>query len=69
MNSDDFSTHSLRRGGCSYAFTSKVPTELIKAHGDWKSDCYQRYLSFSLEDKLLVVGRMRENIKSNMQSL
>ena len=69
MNSDDFSTHSLRRGGCSYAFTSKVPTELIKAHGDWKSDCYQQYLSFSLEDKLLVVGRMRENIKSNMQSL
>lgn len=62
MNSDTFSTHSLRRGGCTFAFKSKVPTELIKAHGDWKSDCYQQYISFSLEDKLLVAGRMRENI-------
>lgn len=62
MNADNFSTHSFRRGGTSFAFRSKVPVDLIKAHGDWKSDCYQRYLSFSLQDKMLVVGKMRENI-------
>ena len=62
LNPEDFSTHSFRRGGTSYAFHSKVPTELIKMHGDWKSDCYQQYLSFSLEDKLLVASNMRASI-------
>lgn len=64
MDGNVFSTHSFRRGGCTFAFKSKVPIDLIKAHGDWKSDCYQQYLSFSLEDKLLVAGKMRENILS-----
>ena len=40
----------------------RVPTDLIKLHGDWKSDCYQKYLSFSLEDKLLVFAKMKENL-------
>ena len=29
-----FSTHSLRRGGCSFAFRSKVKSDLIQYHGD-----------------------------------
>ena len=33
-----------------------MPTDLIKLHGDWRSDCYQEYISFSLEDKLIVAG-------------
>ena len=64
LDSNLYSTHSFRRGGCTFAFQSKVPVDLIKAHGDWKSDCYQQYISFSLEDKLLVAGKMRENILS-----
>ena len=36
-----FSSHSLRRGGCSWAFKSKVKSELIQHHGDWVSDCYK----------------------------
>lgn len=63
---EEFSTHSFRRGGATFAFQSKVSTDLIKAHGDWKSDCYQRYLSFSMEDRLLVAGHMKENIISVM---
>ena len=64
LNPEEFSTHSFRRGGTSYAFRSKVPVELIKMHGDWKSDCYQQYLSFSLEDKLVVVSKMKKSILS-----
>ena len=33
-----YSTHSLRRGGCSWAFKAGVPTNLIQHHGDWFSD-------------------------------
>ena len=64
LNPEEFSTHSMRRGGTSYAFRSKVPVELINMHGDWKSECYQQYLSFSLEDKLLVATKMKKSILS-----
>ena len=47
-----FSSHSLRRGGASCAFSKGVPSELIKAHGDWKSDSYMVYLEFSLSERL-----------------
>lgn len=62
LNQEEFSTHSFRRGGTTFAFKANVPTILIKAHGDWKSDCYQKYLSLSLEDKLLVATHMKQEI-------
>ena len=60
-----FSTHSFRMGGATYAFKSNIPSELIQLHGDWKSDAYKKYLSFSIEDKLLVACRMRQHILSH----
>ena len=65
LDPESFSSHSFRGGGSSYAFRSNVPTELIKSHGDWRSDCYQQYLSFSLDDKLLVAKKMRNSILSS----
>jgi len=37
-NSKQFYTHSFRRGGASWAFSSEIPSELIQLYGDWKSD-------------------------------
>lgn len=54
LKSHKYSTHSFRRGGASWAFSNSVPGELLKTHGDWKSDAYQKYLDFSLEQKVLV---------------
>ena len=34
----EFSCHSFRRGGASFAFQAGVPVELIKMLGDWHSD-------------------------------
>ena len=62
LDAQEFSSHSFRRGGSTFAFQSRVPKDLLKLHGDWKSDCYQKYLSISLEDKLLVVAKMKENL-------
>ena len=62
LNPLEYSTHWVRRGGTSWSFRSQVPVDLIKSHGDWKSDCYQKYISFSMEDRLLVASRMRDNI-------
>ncbi|KIY93554.1 hypothetical protein MNEG_14407, partial [Monoraphidium neglectum] len=47
-----YSTHSLRRGGATWAFEHKVPTLLIKATGDWSSDAYEAYLTLGPGEKL-----------------
>ena len=59
-----YSTHGFRRAGATWAFQSKVPSELIQCHGDWRSDAYKQYLKFSMSDKLLVGERMRTHIYS-----
>ena len=38
------SSHSLRRGGATWALSSGIPGEIVKAMGDWKSVCYPVYL-------------------------
>ena len=53
-NCNLFSSHSLCRGGCSWAFKSHVNSELIQHHGDWLSDAYKQYLSYDFEQKLSV---------------
>ena len=36
----EFSPHSFRRGGATFAFDCGLPAELIKLQGDWRSDAY-----------------------------
>ena len=57
-----YSSHSFRRSGATFAFQSGVSSELIQLHGDWKSDAYKRYLTFSLDDKLEVAMKMKQHI-------
>lgn len=45
LNLTGYSGHSFRRGGASHALAMGVPTEVIMAQGDWKSNCYLRYLN------------------------
>jgi len=44
---DQYSGHSFRRGGCSFSFSIGIPSILIKLRGDWKSNCYERYVNVS----------------------
>lgn len=60
-----FSSHSFRRGGCSWAFKSGVPTSLIQHHGDWASECFRRYLAFDYQSKLSVSYDMANRIREN----
>lgn len=57
-----FSSHSFRRGGASWAFSIGMPGEMIQLQGDWASDAYKKYLSFSLDDKLKVFRNMKDAI-------
>lgn len=56
--SDRFSTHSLRRGGATHAMNSKVKSNLIAILGDWASDCYKRYIDWSLDMRLSAAMNM-----------
>ena len=51
LGGDDYNTHSLRRGGCSYLLSCGVPLEAIKAIGDWKSLAVFDYLQPDLDFK------------------
>ena len=48
----NFTGHSFRRGGASWAFQAGVPGELIQVCGDWASDAYKTYLEFSMDNKI-----------------
>ena len=65
LNPDNYSSHSFRRGGCSYSFKSGVPADLIQLHGDWRSDAYKKYLALTLHDKIRVAESMKRCILSD----
>jgi hypothetical protein len=44
VRSSDYSAHSFRRGGASFAFSLGVSPLQIKLRGDWASDAYERYV-------------------------
>ena len=64
-NHKSFSSHSLRWGGCAWAFRSGVPKRLIQVQGDWSSDAYKRYLNFPIKIRAVVNLKMRETIKQD----
>ena len=45
FNASRFSVHSFRRGAATFASQSGISTDSLKAQGNWKSDCYTRYIS------------------------
>ena len=53
-NAENFSGHSFRRGGASWAFKAGVPGELIMLHGDWRSNAYLEYLERDLKTRCSV---------------
>ena len=45
-----YSIHSFRRGGATFAVEFGASVEAVKVQGNWRSDCYQKYVK--REDKL-----------------
>lgn len=52
----NYSGHSFRRGGASFAMQCGLPVDLIKIQGDWSSNACERYLqpSFGLRRQVAV---------------
>jgi integrase len=62
LNADQYSGHSLRRAGATYAFSRGVPPMLIKAQGDWKSQAYQAYVDISLDQQWHMVKCLSQDL-------
>ena len=62
LDPSNYSSHSFRRGGATWAFSSEVPSELIQLYGDWRSDAYKKYLCYTLENKIAVAEKMKTHI-------
>ena len=60
----DYSGHSLRRGGATFALACGLPTEVIKAQGDWASNAYERYTNTSLELRVKCAKVLGQHIES-----
>ncbi|XP_069109619.1 integrase/recombinase xerD homolog [Argopecten irradians] len=43
-----YAGHSFRRGGATLAMEYGMPPAVIQAQGDWRSDCFRRYLQPSV---------------------
>ena len=70
IDSNSYSTHSLRRGGgASFALQYGLPAELIMLQGDWASNAYEKYLDPSLNLRKRVAETMGKafNISSHKQ--
>ena len=64
LDSQDFSGHSLRRGGTTFAFQCGIAAELINLQGDWRSDAYMLFLSLPLADRLVLTQIIAELIQT-----
>ena len=61
IKSSSYSGHSFRRGGASYLYSLGADPLLIQATGDWKTDCYARYVFLSIDQRLLAQEKMASN--------
>ena len=62
LNPAMYSSHSFRRGSTTLLFRAEIPADKIQLMGDWRSDAYKKYLSFTLHDKLKISKIMSYHI-------
>ncbi|CAG2225057.1 unnamed protein product [Mytilus edulis] len=60
LNPNLFSSHSFRRGGATLASKAGVSPSSIQLMGDWKSNCYTKYIVSSLSDKINVAEQIKD---------
>lgn len=58
VDANRYAGHSFRRGGASFALACDLPPDLIQIQGDWRSNCYQKYLHPDLRTKFRVAKEM-----------
>ena len=55
-----YSTHSLWRGGATFAAAAGVPRNVIQEVGDWKSDAVDKYISNPIAVRVSAAQTLRD---------
>jgi len=61
----DYSSRSFRRDGVSFMLQIGIPSEMIKLMGDWRYDCYERYLDVSIPIRTQVMSTFVKNLPTS----
>ena len=64
LDKSDFSSHSLRRGGCSFLASQGASISELKTRGDWRSDCVYEYIKTPLSERILFDTRVASVLAS-----
>ena len=62
LDPTQYSPHSFRRGGATFAFHAGASPLFIKFLGDWSSDAYMVYLVLNTTQKLNVAKTLAQHI-------
>ena len=62
---DDYSGHSFRLGGATYASSLGISHELIQLQGDWASTAYLKYLARPLRQRYTLAAQVATQIASS----
>lgn len=66
FNPDDYSGHSFRRGGATYASSLGISHELIQLQGDWASTAYLEYLERPLRQRYTLAAAVATQIAASL---
>ena len=61
FKANSYSGHSFRRGAATHLYSLGADPLLIQASGDWKTDCFHRYVFLSLDQRLQAQEKMALN--------
>lgn len=65
-NYKQFSAHLLRWGGLLAGFRAGLPKEFLKILGDWRSQCFEVYLSFPKETRDKAAKLVRDSLMPSL---
>ncbi|WAR29162.1 hypothetical protein MAR_002730, partial [Mya arenaria] len=55
IDTSDIASHSFRRGGATFCFKIGLSPDAIKLLGDWRSHCYQNYISNDVTTRYTII--------------
>ena len=65
MNTKGWSTHCFRHGDTTYLAACGISDQKLKILGDWKSDCFKKYVRCPWQDKLNIATKIRDFLTNN----
>ena len=60
IDETQYSLHSLRRGGATFAYRSNLEAKMIQKLGDWSSEAYKRYIDVSMDQRFASMAKFVE---------